>query len=251
MDENLQTLQQWVNESTNIVVFTGPGMSEESGVPDFRLPTQERLDTYGMPPSAILTRAYLDRRPGPFFRFYREQVLTPLLEAEPHEGHKKLVELERAGRLRAIITQNIDDIHQEAGSKKVLELFGSVMKNYCTHCDQKYSAMDILEKPGIPYCDVDMCGKVMRPDIVLYGEAFQEEVLADIVFQILMADMFIVAGSCLSDPAIAGILYYYERKRLVLLGDAPQSLMDTRANLILRGSISEILGGLEITPKEV
>ena len=250
MEENLKILQEWVSESTDIVVFTGPGMSVESGVPNFRIATEENLKRYGLPPQAIMSRAYMERRPAPFFRFYREQVLTLLLEAEPHAGHKKLVELEQSGRLRTVITENIDDIHQEAGSKKVLELFGSVMKNYCTHCDQKYSAMDILEKYGIPYCDVDMCGKVMRPDIVLYGEAFNEEVMTDIVYNILMADMFIVAGASLSEQAAASLACYYDRKKLVLIGDEPEHPLDQRANLILRGKVSDILGALEIPPKE-
>lgn len=246
MSKNIETLQKWIDESSNIVFFSGIGMSMESGIPDFRRMDDLYLKKYEYPPEAILTRSFLERKPAQFFQFYRDKILTPLITAEPNAAHRKLVELEAAGKLRLIITQNMDDLHQEAGSRKVMELHGSVMKNSCPRCDRHLSAFDILEHPGIPYCDVDMCGGVFSPDVVLYGDALNYELLTDAIYNVLSADLFIVAGTSLLDYPAAGIIYYYCRKKMVLINDQ-QTPMDHRANLVINAPISEVMSKINVT----
>lgn len=246
MNSDIEKLQEWINESQKIVFFSGSGMSLESGIPNFRHMDEQYFKKYEYPPEAIFTRSFLDRKPGQFFQFYREKILTPLITAEPNAAHQKLVELERAGKLRLIITQNMDDLHQEAGSRKVLELHGSVMKNSCPRCERHSSAFDILEHPGIPYCDVDMCGGVISPDIVLYGDPLNQDIMADAIYNILSADLLIVAGTSLLDYPAAGIIYYYWGKKMVLINEK-QNAMDSRANLVFNAPICEVMSQIEVS----
>lgn len=245
MSAKIETLQEWINESSNIVFFSGPGVSKESGIPDFRRMDDQYFRKYEYPPEAILSRPFLERRPAPFFQFYRDKILSPLLTVEPNATHRKLVELETAGKLRMIITQNMDDLHQEAGSRKVIELCGSVMRNNCPRCERRLSALEIFEHPSIPYCDADMCGGVMWPDIFLYGDALNAELMTNAIYHVLSADLLIVAGTSILDYPAAGIVYYYMRKKMVLINELP-SAMDFRANLVINAPISEVMGQLTV-----
>ncbi|MBP1758547.1 MAG: D-dependent protein deacetylase of family [Firmicutes bacterium] len=247
MDDQIKILQDWVDNSNSILCLSGKGLSQESGVPDFFQTDENYYKTYDFPPEAIWSRGFIEHRVSPFFRFYRERVLAPLVEAEPNAAHIKLAQLENAGKLRAILTQNMDNLHQEAGNRKVLELFGSVMRNKCPLCEQRLPALDILERGGVPYCPEDMCGGVISPQVVLYGDPLDHDLVTDGIFQVLSADMVIVAGCSLTDyPAVAFAHYFY-KKKLVLLGDAVSSA-DVRANLIVRGSVAEILDQIVVNP---
>jgi NAD-dependent deacetylase len=245
MDDQIKILQDWVDSSSNIVFFSGGGLSRESGVPNFFQTDEQYYKTYDFPPEAIWSRGFLEHRIPPFFRFYRERVLAPLVEAEPNAAHWKLAELEGAGKLRAILTQNMDNLHQEAGSRKVLELLGSVIRNKCPLCEQRLPALDILERGGVPYCPEDMCGGVISPQVTLYGDALDPELVSDGIFQVLSADMVIVAGCSLTDYPAAAFVHYFYKKKLVLLGDA-LSPADGRAHLIVRGQVSEILNQITV-----
>jgi len=248
MDTNIEILQEWIDNTSNIVFFSGPGLSIESGLPDFRCMEEDQLQKYEYPPEAILSRLFFERKPEPFFRFYRERILAPLLTAEPNAAHRKLAELETADKLRMIITQNMDDLHQEAGSRKVLELYGSVMRNDCPRCERRLSTLDLLEHPGVPYCDVDMCGGVITPQVHLYGDALNNDLLTNAVYYALSANLFIVAGTSMLENPAASILYHYSGKKLVLINETPTPL-DGRANLIIRAPVSEVLAQIKVNPR--
>lgn len=249
MSKNMETLQEWIDESSSIVFFSGAGLSAESGIPDFLHMDEQYLQKYQYPPQAILSRAFFERRPLQFYRFYRERILAPLLTVEPNAAHHKLVELEQAGKLRMILTQNMDDLHQEAGSRKVMELNGSVMRNNCPRCDRRISPLDLYEHPHIPYCDVDMCGGVMTPEIILHGDALDNELVNQAIYHVLSADLFIVAGTSLMEHPAAGIIYHYQRKKMVLINEK-ENLMDSRADLILRAPVSEVMGQIKVSQPE-
>ncbi len=248
MDAAIKTFQEWIDESNSITFFSGMGVSLDSGIPDFRKMEDGHMATYGVPPETIFTRDYFERRPGPFFRYYRDKMLGPLLTAEPNATHHKLLELEAAGKLRMILTQNMDDLHQEAGSKKVIELYGSVMRNDCHHCERRYATLDIYEKPGIPYCDVDMCGKVIGPDIILYGDPLPTERMADAIYHAMCGDMLIVAGTSLQEYPAAAIVHYYMGKKMVLINPEPTPL-DSRADLLIHAPIHEVMSQIKISPR--
>lgn len=241
--EGIETLQEWIDDSKNIVFYSGMGVSLDSGIPDFRVMDDKHMALYSAPPEAILTRTYFERCPMPFFRFYREKILAPLMDVEPNATHHKLVELEQAGRLRTILTQNMDDLHQEAGSKKVMELCGSVMRNDCPLCEHRISTLELYEMPGIPYCAVDMCGAVMTPDIYLYGDPLSKEMMIDATYHILCADLLIIAGTSLLEHPAAAIVHYYMGGRMVLLNPAPTPL-EERANLVIHAPIHEVMAQL-------
>ncbi len=249
MDEQLQILQEWLDGCSDLVFYSGPGVSQESGIPDFMAMEEDHIKKYDVPPETILTRAFFERKPGPFFRWYRERVLTPLLTCEPNATHRKLVEIEKAGKLRMILTQNMDDLHQEAGSRKVIELMGTVMRNICLYCDRQYATLDIYEKPGIPYCDVDMCGYVIGPDIVFYGDAMKKEVVTEAIYQALSADVLIVAGCSLLDQPAASVIHHYFKKKMVLISEK-ESPFDERANLIIRAPVAQVMEQLRVTIPE-
>lgn len=234
----LETLKKWVEESRSIVFFGGAGVSTESGIPDFRGVDGLYRQKYAHPPETILSHEFLLQHPEEFYRFYREKIL--ILNARPNPAHEKLAQWEREGRLRAVITQNIDGLHQAAGSKRVLELHGSIHRNHCTRCGKFYTAEQIAATTGVPRCD---CGGTIRPDVVLYGESLDEKVLRASMDALAHADLLIVGGTSLSVYPAAGLIDLYPGDRLALLNRTPTP-RDSRANLILREPIGQIMAEL-------
>lgn len=231
-----ETLKQWLSESENIVFFGGAGVSTESKIPDFRSTDGLYNQQYAYPPETILSHTFYMRRPEEFYRFYRNKMLFP--DAEPNRAHKALAKLEQEGRLRAVITQNIDGLHQKAGSREVLELHGSVLKNYCTKCGKFYGLEAVLESEGVPRCT---CGGVIKPDVVLYEEGLDQHTLQKAVYYISNADVLIIGGTSLTVYPAAGLIDYYGGKKLVLINKSVTP-MDSRADLVISGPIGEILG---------
>ena len=236
MDEKIKTLQQWIDESQRIVFFGGAGVSTESGIPDFRSVDGLYNQKYAWPPEQILSRTFFDAKPEEFYRFYRDKMLC--LDAQPNAAHKKLAELERAGKLKAVVTQNIDGLHQAAGSREVLELHGSVHRNYCTRCGRFYSLDDILKADGVPVCD---CGGVIKPDVVLYEEGLDQDVIQRSVEYISRADVLIIGGTSLTVYPAAGLIDYYRGSKLVLINKSVTS-RDGQADLVICDSIGKVLG---------
>lgn len=231
-----ETLKQWLSESENIVFFGGAGVSTESKIPDFRSTDGLYNQQYAYPPETILSHTFYMRRPEEFYRFYRNKMLFP--DAEPNRAHKALAKLEQEGRLRAVITQNIDGLHQKAGSREVLELHGSVLRNYCTKCGKFYGLEAVLESEGVPRCT---CGGVIKPDVVLYEEGLDQHTLQKAVYYISNADVLIIGGTSLTVYPAAGLIDYYGGKKLVLINKSVTP-MDSRADLVISGPIGEILG---------
>ena len=225
-----------VQESDNIVFFGGAGVSTESGIPDFRSVDGLYNQKYDYPPETILSHTFYLKRTEEFYRFYRDKMLC--LDAEPNITHRKLAELEAAGKVRAVITQNIDGLHQKAGSRRVLELHGSVYRNYCQKCGKGFDAEYILNSgSGIPLCDA--CGGKIKPDVVLYEEGLDRQTLEDAVFYISQADVLIVGGTSLVVYPAAGLIDYYWGDKLIMINKSV-TLQDKRANLVVQGSIGEI-----------
>ena len=237
---HLEQLQQWIDESDNIVFFGGAGVSTESGIPDFRSVDGLYHQQFAYPPETILSHSFFAQNPGEFYRFYREKML--IQGAQPNAAHRKLAELERAGKLRAVITQNIDGLHQLAGSKEVLELHGSTLRNYCDRCGKFYDTSVVAQSTGVPRCG---CGGTIKPDVVLYEEALDGSVMYRAVDYIRKADVLIIGGTSLVVYPAAGLIDYYEGSRLVLINKSPTA-MDARADLILSGPIGEILGSIQV-----
>ena len=231
-----ETLKQWLSESENIVFFGGAGVSTESKIPDFRSTDGLYNQQYAYPPETILSHTFYMRRPEEFYRFYRNKMLFP--DAEPNRAHKALAKLEQEGRLRAVITQNIDGLHQKAGSREVLELHGSVLRNYCTKCGKFYGLEAVLESEGVPRCT---CGGVIKPDVVLYEEGLDQHTLQKAVYYISNADVLIIGGTSLTVYPAAGLIDYYGGKKLVLINKSVTP-MDSRADLVISDPIGEILG---------
>ncbi len=237
--EAQEQLKQWISESSRIVFFGGAGMSTESGIPDFRGVDGLYHQQYQYPPETIISHSFYRQNPQEFYRFYKNKMLFP--EAEPNRAHLALAKLEAEGKLKAVITQNIDGLHQAAGSKEVLELHGSVHRNYCTRCGKFYSQEDILnmdEPDGIPRCS---CGGTIKPDVVLYEESLDQEVLSRSVEYITRADMLIVGGTSLTVYPAAGLIDYYRGNRMVLINKTVTP-MDSRADLVISGQLGEVLG---------
>lgn len=231
-----ETLKQWLSESENIVFFGGAGVSTESKIPDFRSTDGLYNQQYAYPPETILSHTFYMGRPEEFYRFYRNKMLFP--DAEPNRAHKALAKLEQEGRLRAVITQNIDGLHQKAGSREVLELHGSVLRNYCTKCGKFYGLEAVLESAGVPRCT---CGGVIKPDVVLYEEGLDQHTLQKAVYYISNTDVLIIGGTSLTVYPAAGLIDYYGGKKLVLINKSVTP-MDSRADLVISGPIGEILG---------
>ena len=225
-------------ESHNIVFFGGAGVSTESGLPDFRSVDGLYHQKFDYPPETILSHGFFCAHPEEFFRFYREKMLP--LEARPNAAHLTLARWEREGRLKAVVTQNIDGLHQKAGSRQVYELHGSVLRNYCMRCGKFHSAEFIRDSAGVPRCS---CGGIVKPDVVLYEEALKEETLLGAVRAIAAADLLIVGGTSLTVYPAAGLLNYFSGKHLVLL-NRDETGRDGAADLILRQSIGQVLGAL-------
>ncbi len=235
MDER-ETLKEWIRESSRIVFFGGAGVSTESGIPDFRSTDGLYHQQYEYPPETILSHSFYIRKTEEFYRFYRNKMLFP--DAMPNRCHLALARLEAEGRLKAVVTQNIDGLHQKAGSREVLELHGSVLRNYCTSCGKFYGLEKILETTGVPRCD---CGGIIKPDVVLYEESLDQKTLQKAVEHISRADMLIVGGTSLTVYPAAGLIDYYRGNRLVLINKSVTP-RDSFADLVVSGSIGEILG---------
>ena len=234
-----EILKQWIEDSDNIVFFGGAGVSTESGIPDFRSQDGLYHQEYQYPPETIISHSFYRSNPEEFFRFYKNKMI--ITDAKPNEAHLALARLEQQGKLRAVITQNIDGLHQMAGSKEVMELHGSVHRNYCSRCGQFYSLADILAMNGVPYCN---CGGSIKPDVVLYEEGLDQKTLSDAVHYISGADVLIVGGTSLAVYPAAGLLDYYRGKKLVLVNKTPTP-RDSIADLIVQGSIGEIFSQLD------
>lgn len=230
----LQKLKQWIQESKRIVFFGGAGVSTESGIPDFRSTDGLYSQKFDYPPEMIISHSFYLRDPEYFFRFYREKMLP--LGFQPNVTHDKLAQWEKAGKLHAVITQNIDGLHQKAGSKNVLELHGSVLRNYCTRCNKFYSAEFVRDSAGVPRCG---CGGIVKPDVVLYEEPLNENVLERSIRAVENADLLIVAGTSLTVYPAAGLINYYRGDRLVLI-NRDVTPYDHRANMVLHEKLGDI-----------
>lgn len=239
--DKIQQLQNMISESNNIVFFGGAGVSTESGIPDFRSVDGLYHQQYDYPPETILSHTFYRRNPEEFYRFYRNKMLC--LDAEPNAAHKKLAELESAGKLKAVVTQNIDGLHQKAGSKKVLELHGSVLRNYCEKCGKFFDAEYILNSEGVPKCDD--CGGSIKPDVVLYEEGLDQRTITESIEAISEADMLIIGGTSLVVYPAAGLVDYYRGNKLVLINKSVTS-MDSKADLVISDSIGKVLGQIVV-----
>lgn len=239
--EQLNVLQQWIDESERIVFFGGAGVSTESGIPDFRSTDGLYNQQYAYPPETILSHTFYERKPEEFFRFYRNKMLFP--DARPNAAHLKLAELEKAGKLAAVVTQNIDGLHQAAGSREVLELHGSVRRNYCEKCQKFFELSHMQAGEGIPRCD--KCGGRVKPDVVLYEEALDEAVMSKAVRYIRQADMLIIGGTSLAVYPAAGLVNHYTGGRLVLINKSPTPY-DSKADLVIAGAIGKLLGNIYV-----
>lgn len=227
--------------SDNIVFFGGAGVSTESGIPDFRSVDGLYNQQYDYPPETILSHTFYRQNPEEFYRFYRDKMLC--LNAEPNMAHKKLAELETAGKVKAVITQNIDGLHQLAGSRKVLELHGSVHRNYCESCHHLYDAAYMLNSQGVPHCQE--CGGEIKPDVVLYEEGLDNQTIQEAVYYISQADMLIIGGTSLAVYPAAGLVDYYQGNKLVLVNKTPTP-RDSMADLVLQESIGELFGKITV-----
>lgn len=229
-------LKSWIEESGNIVFFGGAGVSTESGIPDFRSQDGLYHQQYDYPPEEILSHSFYMKNPEEFYRFYRNKMLAP--GAKPNKAHLALAKLEREGRLKAVITQNIDGLHQAAGSREVLELHGSVHRNHCLRCGKFYGLEAIENSSGISRCS---CGGMIKPDVVLYEEGLDMDVLNRAVNYISRADVLIVGGTSLTVYPAAGLIDYYRGHKLVLI-NRDATALDSRADLVISGKIGEVLG---------
>ena len=231
-------MKEIIDGSDNIVFFGGAGVSTESGIPDFRSVDGLYNQKYAYPPETILSHTFYCSRPEEFFRFYRDKMLY--LDAQPNAAHRKLAEWEQEGRLRAVVTQNIDGLHQKAGSRNVLELHGSVLRNYCERCHRFYDAQFILNSEDVPHCS---CGGRIKPDVVLYEESLDEEVMTKAIHAISEADVLIIGGTSLAVYPAAGLIDFYRGNKLILVNKTPTP-RDNDADLVVSGSIGEIFDTL-------
>ena len=237
--ERIEKLREIINESGNIVFFGGAGVATESGIPDFRSVDGLYNQKYDYPPETILSHTFYRHYPEEFFRFYKDKMLC--LTAKPNAAHLKLAKWEQEGKLKAVITQNIDGLHQAAGSKRVLELHGSVLRNYCEKCGKFFDAEYMLHSKGAPKCDD--CGGAIKPDVVLYEEGLDNQTLSDAVSYISKADVLIIGGTSLVVYPAAGLIDYYRGNKLILINKTPTA-RDSGADLVVQGSIGEIFSSL-------
>ena len=232
------TLQEIVDRSRRIVFFGGAGVSTESGIPDFRSVDGLYHQQYDYPPEQILSRSFFDENSAEFYRFYRSKMLCP--HAKPNAAHYKLAELEQAGKCTAVVTQNIDGLHQAAGSRTVYELHGSVLRNHCMRCGRAYGVEAVAEAAGIPRC---ACGGIIKPDVVLYEEALNEQVMDGAVQAIAAADILIIGGTSLNVWPAAGLINYFRGGHLVLINKSAVA-RDLTADLVITDPIGEVLDQL-------
>lgn len=231
-------LKSWVEESRRIVFFGGAGVSTESGIPDFRGVDGLYHQKYAYPPEEILSHRFFERKPEEFYRFYREKIL--ITDAEPNPAHLKLAQWEKEGKLLAVITQNIDGLHQKAGSQKVYELHGSIHRNYCRRCGKFFTAEQLMQTDGVPKCE---CGGVIKPDVVLYGESLDTNVINGARRALEQADLLIIGGTSLSVYPAAGLIDLYSGSRLVLVNKTATQ-RDDLADLIVREPIGQVFSEL-------
>ena len=233
--EAVEQLKQWIKESENIVFFGGAGVSTESGIPDFRSQDGLYHQQYDYPPEQILSHTFFMKKPEEFFRFYHNKMIAA--DAKPNKAHLALAKLEREGKLKAVITQNIDGLHQDAGSREVLELHGSVRRNHCMRCGKFYGLETNQAQAGVPRCS---CGGMIKPDVVLYEEGLDMDTLNKAVAYISQADVLIVGGTSLTVYPAAGLVDYYRGKKLVLI-NRDATPLDGSAGLVINGKIGEVL----------
>lgn len=233
--EEIRKFQQMIDESRNIVFFGGAGVSTESNIPDFRSEDGLYNMKYKYPPETIISHTFFLRNPEEFYRFYKDRMLC--LDAEPNPAHRKLAELEQAGKLSAVVTQNIDGLHQKAGSRKVYELHGSIHRNYCMECGKFYDAEYVKNSEGIPRCS---CGGMIKPDVVLYEEGLDTKTIQNSVEAIAHADMLIIGGTSLVVYPAAGFIDYFRGKYLVLINKA-ETGRSVRADLVIREPIGKVM----------
>lgn len=231
----IEQLKKWIDESNNIVFFGGAGVSTESGIPDFRSQDGLYNKKYKYPPETIVSHSFFVNHTEEFYEFYRDKMIYT--DAKPNKAHLALARLEEIGKLRAIVTQNIDGLHQMAGSKNVLELHGSVHRNYCMRCGKRYDLSAVTNCNGIPRCE---CGGIIRPDVVLYEEGLDDDVIKASVAAIAAADMLIIGGTSLVVYPAAGLINYYNGNKLVLINKSATAV-DSRADLVIDDKIGEVL----------
>lgn len=241
MTEAVEKLQEIIDESQNIVFFGGAGVSTESGIPDFRSKDGLYNQKYKYPPEQIISHSFFVHNPEEFYIFYKDRML--ITGAKPNAAHLKLAELEKAGKLSAIVTQNIDGLHQMAGSKNVYELHGSVLRNYCTRCHKFFDVDYIKEASGIPYCDV--CGGIVKPDVVLYEESLDTDTIVGAVNAITNADTLIVAGTSLVVYPAAGFIDYFNGNHFVLINREPTPA-DYKADLVIHDKVGEVFSQIQV-----
>lgn len=235
MNGDMEKLKAWIEESGNIVFFGGAGVSTESGIPDFRSVDGLYNQKYDYPPEMILSHTFFIRYPEVFYKFYHDKLTVT--KVRPNRAHIRLAGLEAEGKLKAVVTQNIDGLHQMAGSQNVLELHGSLLRNYCSRCGRKYGADFVQKSQGVPRCD---CGGIVRPDVVLYEENLDQDVLTTAIQAISLADVLIVGGTSLVVYPAAGLVDYYRGKKLAVI-NRDASARTRGADLFIQGSIGEVL----------
>ena len=241
MEDAVKKLQEIVDNTDNIVFFGGAGVSTESGIPDFRSVDGLYHMKYDYPPETILSHTFFMRNTKEFYRFYRDKMLC--LDKGPNAAHKKLAEMEQKGKLKAVVTQNIDGLHQMAGSRTVLELHGSVHRNYCQKCGKSYDAFYMLNYEGdIPKCE---CGGVIKPDVVLYEEGLDQNTIQESVYYISHADVLIIGGTSLAVYPAAGLIDYFKGSHLVVINKSPTP-RDKYADLLIQDSIGAVLGAIQL-----
>lgn len=240
MEKEVERLQEIIDTHNNIVFFGGAGVSTESGIPDFRSQDGLYHQQYDFPPETILSHTFFMRRPEEFYRFYRDKMLCDT--AKPNETHLKLAELERTGKLRAVVTQNIDNLHQQAGSKKVLELHGSVYRNYCMDCGRFYDFSYMKESSGVPKCE---CGGIIKPDVVLYEEGLDNQVISESVQAISEAEVLIIGGTSLSVYPAAGLIDYFRGEHLVVINKS-STPQDRNADLLIKLPIGSVFSQIRM-----
>ncbi len=238
--EQIQTLQRLIDASERIVFFGGAGVSTESGIPDFRSANGIFREQRRIPPEEIVSREFFDAHPKEFYDFYREKLVYP--DAKPNPAHLALAKLEQAGKLTAVVTQNIDGLHQKAGSRRVFELHGSTLRNHCMRCGKAFGLQTVTETDGVPRCS---CGGIIKPDVVLYGEPLDDAVVSSALSEIERADLLIVAGTSLRVYPAAGLVRWFRGERLVVI-NYDETELDASAALHLRLPVGEVLGSLQI-----
>lgn len=237
--KDIDILKTWIESSNNIVFFGGAGVSTESNIPDFRSVDGLYHQKYDYPPEKILSHSFFLSHPQEFYRFYKDKMVY--INAKPNDAHKILAQWEQEGKVKAVITQNIDGLHQKAGSQKVLELHGTVYKNYCMRCGKEYELEWMLEQEGVPHCS---CGGIIRPDVVLYEEGLDQKVIQDAVSFIEETDVLIIGGTSLMVYPAAGLIEYYKGNKLVLINKS-MTPYDKEADLRIEGSIGEVFGQVQ------